>query len=93
VAKRLGTYDLRLLHRSVKTHFIGIADGLSQSLTRLLTSHIAEDVEGPRPVIGYDISAVGLATNVAVNSGIPVPLWEEINSGLDLEEMKWMHRG
>jgi len=28
--ERLGEYNIRLLHRSARTHFIGIADGLSR---------------------------------------------------------------
>jgi len=44
--ERLGEYNLRLFHRSAKTHFIGIADVLSRLPTRLLTSHVAEDTEG-----------------------------------------------
>src|SRR5205807_8973303 len=44
--ERLGEYDLRLLHRSATTHFIGIADGLSRLPTQLLSKHTIEDTEG-----------------------------------------------
>jgi len=47
--ERLGEYHIQLLHRSAKTQFMGIADGLSQLPTHFLSIHVAEDTEGLRP--------------------------------------------
>lgn len=66
--ERLGEYDLRLFHRSARIHFMGIADGLSRLPTYLMETPIAEDMEGPTPVISSIIPVNGLATDVMVNS-------------------------
>jgi len=72
--ERLGEYDLRLLHCSAKTHFIGIADGLSRLPTRLLGYHTAEDVEGLRPCMEGIVPVSGIATDVKINAGLSVAL-------------------
>ena len=72
--ERLSEYDIRLLHRSAKTHFIGIADGLSRLPTRLLSYHTAEDVEGLRPFIGGIVPVSGIAMDVKMNAGLAVAL-------------------
>jgi len=66
--ERLGEYDIQLLHRSAKTHFMGIADGLSRLPNRLLQKAMAEDSEGLSPRMGAMVSVTGLATDVMVNS-------------------------
>jgi len=66
--ERLGEYDLRLFHRLARIHFMGIADGLSRLPTYLMETPIAEDMEGPTPVISSIIRVNGLATDVMVNS-------------------------
>jgi len=72
--ERLGEYDIRLLHRPAKTHFMAIADGLSRLPTRLLSSHFAEDVEGCRPVVGHLVQISGQVTDVRVNCGMAMAL-------------------
>ena len=72
--ERLGEYDIRLLHRSAKTHFIGIADGLSRLPTHLLSIHVAEDTEGLRPFIGGVVPVAGLVVDVGVNGNLAVAL-------------------
>ena len=72
--ERLGEYHIRLLHRSAKVHFMGIADGLSRLPTRLLALHVAEDTEGPRPIMGLVIPVIRLATDVVVNGSLAVTL-------------------
>ena len=47
--ERLGKYDFQLLHRTARTHFMGIADGLSRLPTTLMQRAFIEDSEGPRP--------------------------------------------
>jgi len=66
--ERLGEYHLQLLHRSAKTHFMGIADGLSRLPTRLMGLTMVEDVEGLIPIISSVIAVTGLATDVMINS-------------------------
>ena len=66
--ERLGEYDLQLFHRSAKTHFMEIADGLSRLPTRLMGVAMVEDGEGLTPVITSLIAFIGLATDVMVNS-------------------------
>jgi len=70
----LGEYDIRLLHRSAKTHFMGIADGLSRLPTHLLSIHVAEDTEGLRPFIGGVVPVAGLVVDVGVNGNLAVAL-------------------
>jgi hypothetical protein len=57
---RLGKYNVQLFHRCSKIHFMGIADGLSQLPTRLLSQHVMEDSHRPAPVL-----SVASATIVA----------------------------
>jgi len=66
--ERLGEYDIQLLHRLAKTHFMGIADGLSHLPTRLMGVAIVEDREGLTPRILSVVAVTGLATDVMVNS-------------------------
>ena len=73
---RLGEYDIKLLHRSVKIH-LGIADGLSRLPTRLLIQHVAEDTEGLRPVIGSLIPVSGLVYDVGMNAELALALRRE----------------
>jgi len=56
--ERLGVYDVKLLHRSAKTHFMGIADGLSRLPDRLLSQHVAEDSVGLLPFLGSYFQSV-----------------------------------
>ena len=72
--ERLGEYDIQLLHRSAKTHFMGIADGLSRLPTRLLQNAISEDSEGPRPLVGNLVAVMGLTTDVMVNAYLAMAL-------------------
>ena len=72
--ERLGEYDIRLLHRPAKTHFMAIADGLSRLPTWLLTTHFAEDVEGCRPLVGLLVPVSGHVTDVMVNGGMAMAL-------------------
>lgn len=72
--ERLGEYDIQLLHRSAKTHFMGIADGLSRLPTRLLQNAVSEDSEGPRPLIGNLVAVMGLTTDVMVNTCLAMAL-------------------
>ena len=72
--ERLGEYDIKLLHRSAKTHYMGIADGLSRLPTRLQSYHTAEDVEGLRPCMEGIVAVSGLTTDVKINAGLPVAL-------------------
>lgn len=72
--ERLGEYDIKLLHRSAKTHFIGIADGLSRLPTRLLNSHVAEDVEGLRLLMEGIVPVSRIATDVKINAELAVGL-------------------
>jgi len=72
--ERLGEYDIRLLHRPARTHFMAIADGLSRLPTRLLSSHFAEDVEGCRPLVGHLVQVSGQVTDVRVNGGMAMAL-------------------
>jgi hypothetical protein len=56
---RFGEYNVQLFHRSSKTHFMGIADGLSWLPTRLLGQHVMEDSDrpesGPQRRSGHNI--------------------------------------
>jgi len=72
--ERPGEYDLRLLHRSPKRHFLGIANGLSQLPTRLLGYHTAENVEGHRPCMEGIVAVSGIARDVKINAGLSVAL-------------------
>ena len=72
--ERLGEYNLRLLHRSARTHFIGIADGLSRLPTRLLNWHFAEDTEGLRPCMAGIVRVSGVSTDVRMNAALAVAL-------------------
>jgi len=72
--ERLGEYDIKLLHRSVKSHFIGTADGLLRLPTRLLGYHFAEDTEGLRPCMEGVVPVGGVVTDVKVNAGLAVAL-------------------
>jgi len=70
--ERLRVYDIPLLHRSAKTHFMAIADGLSRLPTHLLSIHVAEDTEGLRPFIGGVVPVAGLVVDVGVNGNLVV---------------------
>jgi len=71
--EQLGEYNLKLLHRSSTTHFIGIADGLSRLPTRWLPEHIAEDSEAPKPILMTRQQQCGLVTTVnTANTTVPV---------------------
>jgi len=72
--ERLGEYDLRLLHRPAKTHFMAIADGLSRLPTWLLTSHIAEDTEGCRPLVGILVPVSRQVTDTTVSGAVAMRL-------------------
>jgi len=72
--ERLGEYNLRLLHRPARTHFMAIADGLSRLPTHLLSSHFAEDVEGCRPLVGHLVQVSGKVTDVRVNGEMAMRL-------------------
>jgi len=77
--ERLGEYNLQLLHRSAKTHFMGMADGLSRLPTRLLQTPVAEDSEALRPLVGTIVPVKGWAMDVMVNSLLAVGLREDGN--------------
>lgn len=85
--ERLGEYDIRLLHRPAKTHFMAIADGLSRLPTRLLKSHVAEDVEGCRPRVGVLIPVYGQVMDTMVNGALAIGLrcdgrfWKRLGIG------------
>jgi len=72
--ERLSEYDIKLLHRSAKVHFMGIADGLSRLPTRLWATHTAEDSEGLRPYMDGIVPVSGLVTDVIVNSTLAIAL-------------------
>jgi len=72
--ERFCEYDIRLLHRPARTHFMAIADGLSRLPSRLLSSHFAEDVEGCRPLVGHLVQVSGQVTDVGVNGGMAMAL-------------------
>ena len=72
--ERLGEYDIKLLHRSARTHFMGIADGLSRLPNRLLSQHVAEDSEGLRPFLGSLIPICGLVYEVMTNAELALAL-------------------
>jgi len=65
--ERLSEYDIELLHRSAKVHFMCIADGLSRLPTRLLATHTSEDSEGLRRYMNDIVPVSGLVTDVIVN--------------------------
>ena len=44
--ERLEAYDMQILHRLAKTHFMGIADGFSRLPTPLLQHATMDDAEG-----------------------------------------------
>ena len=97
--ERLGEYDIRLIHRSARTHFIGIADGLSRLPTRLLSSHFAEDTEGLRPCMEGIVPVSGISTDVKVNAGLAMTLrngsrfWElGVEVGEKISERKELER-
>ena len=72
--ERLGEYNLRLLHRSSMTHFMGIADGLSRLPTRWLNEHFMEDPVAPNIPLKAKPSGSGHLTPVAlqVTSSVPI---------------------
>ena len=72
--ERLGEYDLGLLHRPAKNHFMAIADGLSRLPTWLLTSHIAEDTEGCGPVVGILVPVSRQVTDTTVSGAVAMGL-------------------
>ena len=71
--ERLGEYNMRLLHRSAKTHFMGIANS-SHLPTPLLQHTTMDDGEGLSPQIANVVAITGLATDVMVNSGLAIAL-------------------
>jgi len=68
--ERLGEYDIRLLHRPAKTHFMAIADGVSRLPTRLLTWHVAEDAEGCRPLVRILVPISRQVTDTTVSGAV-----------------------
>ena len=76
---------MRLFHQSPKTHFICIAGGLSRLPTRLVRSHVTEDVEGLRRVHCCIVPARGLATDVVVNCGMAMALRDDRRLWIRLE--------
>ena len=70
----LSEYDIKLLHRSAKVHFMGIADGLSMLPTPRLATHTAQDSEGLRPYMNGIVPVSGLVTDVLVNSTLAISL-------------------
>jgi len=72
--ERLSEYDIQLLHRSAKVHFMGIADWLLRLPTCLLATHTAEDSEGLRPYMDGIVPVSVLVTDVIVNSTSAIAL-------------------
>jgi hypothetical protein len=66
---RLGEYNVQLLHRSSKIHFMGIADGLSRLPTRLLGQHIMEDSDRPDPILSVAAATI-LATPCTADAAV-----------------------
>jgi len=76
--ERLGNYDMPLLHRSAKTHFLGIAHSFSRLPTSPLQHATMDDAKGLSPQIANVVAITGLATDVMVYSGLAIALRSDL---------------
>ena len=87
--ERLGEYNLRLLHRSSTTHFMGIADGLSRLPTRWLEAHFMEDSEAPNIPLSQEQTEPGHLTPVGLQVTITVPVSSTVPLLLRADQQFW----